>query len=271
MTEHTNETIQALRQNIRYFLKWTFISAISGVTIGLAGTLFGLGIQKATAFWKSHSWTLYLLPLVGLLIVWLYRFAHEEKNRGTDMVLDSISSTEEVTPATAPLIFISTLLSHLATASVGREGAALQLGGSLGNLIGKAFRLDEKDRKIAIMCGMSAGFSAIFGTPLAAAVFAMEVISIGVMYYAALVPCVFSAFVGVSVAKFLGLAPEHYEIGLCRSWRLTCASDSAHRNFVCLCRNLPLCQPASVWSCLPEGFSECPISACWRDPRSLLS
>ena len=93
MTEHTNETIQALRQNIRYFLKWTFISAISGVTIGLAGTLFGLGIQKATAFWKSHSWTLYLLPLVGLLIVWLYRFAHEEKNRGTDMVLDSISST----------------------------------------------------------------------------------------------------------------------------------------------------------------------------------
>ena len=214
MTEHTNETIQALRQNIRYFLKWTFISAISGVTIGLAGTLFGLGIQKATAFWKSHSWTMYLLPLVGLLIVWLYRFAHEEKNRGTDMVLDSISSTEEVTPATAPLIFISTLLSHLATASVGREGAALQLGGSLGNLIGKAFRLDEKDRKIAIMCGMSAGFSAIFGTPLAAAVFAMEVISIGVMYYAALVPCVFSAFVGVSVAKFLGLAPEHYEIGL---------------------------------------------------------
>ena len=182
MTEHTNETIQALRQNIRYFLKWTFISAISGVTIGLAGTLFGLGIQKATAFWKSHSWTLYLLPLVGLLIVWLYRFAHEEKNRGTDMVLDSISSTEEVTPATAPLIFISTLLSHLATASVGREGAALQLGGSLGNLIGKAFRLDEKDRKIAIMCGMSAGFSAIFGTPLAAAVFAMEVISLGGMY-----------------------------------------------------------------------------------------
>ena len=143
MTEHTNETIQALRQNIRYFLKWTFISAISGVTIGLAGTLFGLGILKATAFWKSHSWTLYLLPLVGLLIVWLYRFAHEEKNRGTDMVLDSISSTEEVTPATAPLIFISTLLSHLATASVGREGAALQLGGSLGNLIGKAFRLKD--------------------------------------------------------------------------------------------------------------------------------
>lgn len=241
MTEHTNETIQALRQNIRYFLKWTFISAISGVTIGLAGTLFGLGIQKATAFWKSHSWTLYLLPLVGLLIVWLYRFAHEEKNRGTDMVLDSISSTEEVTPATAPLIFISTLLSHLATASVGREGAALQLGGSLGNLIGKAFRLDEKDRKIAIMCGMSAGFSAIFGTPLAAAVFAMEVISIGVMYYAALVPCVFSAFVGVSVAKFLGLAPEHYEIGLVPEFGASSALLTVFIGILCACVGIFLC------------------------------
>ena len=241
MTEHTNETIQALRQNIRYFLKWTFISAISGVTIGLAGTLFGLGIQKATAFWKSHSWTLYLLPLVGLLIVWLYRFAHEEKNRGTDMVLDSISSTEEVTPATAPLIFISTLLSHLATASVGREGAALQLGGSLGNLIGKAFRLDEKDRKIAIMCGMSAGFSAIFGTPLAAAVFAMEVISIGVMYYAALVPCVFSAFVGVSVAKFLGLAPEHYEIGLVPEFGASSALLTVLIGILCACVGIFLC------------------------------
>ena len=240
MTEHTNETIQALRQNIRYFLKWTFISAISGVTIGLAGTLFGLGIQKATAFWKSHSWTLYLLPLVGLLIVWLYRFAHEEKNRGTDMVLDSISSTEEVTPATAPLIFISTL-SHLATASVGREGAALQLGGSLGNLIGKAFRLDEKDRKIAIMCGMSAGFSAIFGTPLAAAVFAMEVISIGVMYYAALVPCVFSAFVGVSVAKFLGLAPEHYEIGLVPEFGASSALLTVLIGILCACVGIFLC------------------------------
>lgn len=241
MTEHTNETIQALRQNIRYFLKWTFISAISGVTIGLAGTLFGLGIQKATAFWKSHSWTLYLLPLVGLLIVWLYRFAHEEKNRGTDMVLDSISSTEEVTPATAPLIFISTLLGHLATASVGREGAALQLGGSLGNLIGKAFRLDEKDRKIAIMCGMSAGFSAIFGTPLAAAVFAMEVISIGVMYYAALVPCVFSAFVGVSVAKFLGLAPEHYEIGLVPEFGASSALLTVLIGILCACVGIFLC------------------------------
>ena len=122
------------------------------------------------------------MPAAGLLIVWLYRACREEKNRGTDMVIEAVSANEEVTFATAPLIFISTILSHCVSASLGREGAALQLGGSLGNLIGKVMKLDEKDKKVAVMCGMSAGFAALFGTPLAAAVFAMEVISIGVMY-----------------------------------------------------------------------------------------
>ena len=235
------EIKNAVENNLKYFLKWAFLSILIGCAGGLIGGVFGLAIKKAAGFFGSCHWLLYLLPVSGCLIVWLYRFAHEEKNRGTDMVLDSISSTEEVTPATAPLIFISTLLSHLATASVGREGAALQLGGSLGNLIGKAFRLDEKDRKIAIMCGMSAGFSAIFGTPLAAAVFAMEVISIGVMYYAALVPCVFSAFVGVSVAKFLGLAPEHYEIGLVPEFGASSALLTVLIGILCACVGIFLC------------------------------
>ena len=235
------EIKNAVENNLKYFLKWAFLSILIGCAGGLIGGVFGLAIKKAAGFFGGCHWLLYLLPVSGCLIVWLYRFAHEEKNRGTDMVLDSISSTEEVTPATAPLIFISTLLSHLATASVGREGAALQLGGSLGNLIGKAFRLDEKDRKIAIMCGMSAGFSAIFGTPLAAAVFAMEVISIGVMYYAALVPCVFSAFVGVSVAKFLGLAPEHYEIGLVPEFGASSALLTVLIGILCACVGIFLC------------------------------
>ena len=235
------EIKNAVENNLKYFLKWAFLSILIGCAGGLIGGVFGLAIKKAAGFFGSCHWLLYLLPVSGCLIVWLYRFAHEEKNRGTDMVLDSISSTEEVTPATAPLIFISTLLSHLATASVGREGAALQLGGSLGNLIGKAFRLDEKDRKIAIMCGMSAGFSAIFGTPLAAAVFAMEVISIGVMYYAALVPCVFSAFVGVSVAKFLGLVPEHYEIGLVPEFGASSALLTVLIGILCACVGIFLC------------------------------
>ena len=88
----------------------------------------------------------------------------------------------------APLIFVSTILTHFAGGSAGREGAAIQLGGSIGNQLGSWFHLDEEDRHVMVMCGMSAAFSAVFGTPMAAAVFSMEVVSVGIMYYAALVP-----------------------------------------------------------------------------------
>ena len=237
----TDEKLKPLRQNIHYFLKWTLISLVTGTVVGLVGTLFGHGIQLVTSFWKGHDWTLFLAPFAGLAIVWLYRVSHEEKNKGTDMVIESISAGEDVTAATAPLIFISTLLSHAVSASAGREGAALQLGGSLGNVIGKAIHLDEKDRKIAIMCGMSAGFAALFGTPLAAGVFAMEVISIGVMYYAALVPCLFASFLGAAISGKLGLVPEHYDIGAVPEFGLSGAVFAVVLGMLCACVGIFLC------------------------------
>jgi len=202
-----------LAQNIHYFVKWTCISGIIGLLVGAIGSVFGHGVILATKCWQQNHWTVFLAPFAGLLIVWLYKTAKEENNRGTNMVLDSISASEEITVATGPLIFISTILSHAVSASAGREGAALQLGGSIGNLMGKCLRLDEKDKKIAVMCGMSACFAALFGTPLAAGVFSMEVVSIGVMYYAALVPCLFASFIGAAVSGKMGLLPEHYEVG----------------------------------------------------------
>lgn len=202
-----------LGKNIEYFVKWTLISVLIGIIAGLIGTAFGHGVLWATGIWRANHWTLFLMPVFGLLIVWLYRVSKEEKNRGTNMVIESIYSSEEISVKTGPLIFVTTILSHLASASAGKEGAALQLGGSLGNLIGKVIRLDEKDKKIAVMCGMSACFAAVFGTPLAAGVFSMEVISIGVIYYAALVPCLFASFIGAGISGKLGLTPEHYEIG----------------------------------------------------------
>ena len=198
--------------NLKYFLKWGILSSLIGITGGLIGSMFGFGIKLAAQCFGTYGWLLYLLPVSGCLIVWLYHTFHEEGNRGTNMVLDSISSDANITPATAPLIFVSTILTHLTGGSAGREGAALQLGGSIGSMIGKMLRLDERDLKIAVMCGMSGCFGALFGTPLAAAVFCMEVISIGVMYYAALVPCLFSAFIGAGISGKLGLVPEHFEI-----------------------------------------------------------
>lgn len=239
MKEYERNT--PLAENIHYLLKWTVISVLIGMAVGAVGTLFGHGILLATSVWKQHSWTLYLMPAAGLLIVWLYRVSHEEKNRGTDMVLESISANEDITAATAPLIFASTILSHFVSASAGREGAALQLGGSLGNLIGKFLRLDEKDKKIAVMCGMSACFAALFGTPLAAGVFSMEVVSIGVMYYAALVPCLFASFIGAAIAGRFGLVPDHFMIGSVPEFGLLGAGLAILMGILCACVGVLFC------------------------------
>lgn len=200
-------------KNLYYFTKWSLISVTIGLVTGLLGTAFGHAVLWVSACFRANPWTLLLLPVNGLLIVGIYHLLKEDKNRGTNMVIESIHSGAEITIGTAPAVFAGTLLTHIAGGSSGREGAALQLGASIGNQIGKIIRLDEKDIKIAIMCGMSGAFAALFGTPMAAAVFSMEVISIGVMYYAALVPCIFSSFIGAAVAKSLQLKPESFPVG----------------------------------------------------------
>ena len=206
------DTKAGMKANIRYFIKWSALALAIGSVAGAAGTIFSMGVSWATGFRLSHPSMLFFLPVSGLLIVWMYHSFHEEGNRGTNMVIDAISSNERVTPATGPLIFFSTILTHLGGGSSGREGAALQLGGSIGNSFGEWFKLDERDKKIAIMCGMSAVFSALFGTPVAAAIFSLEVVSVGVLYYAALVPCVFSSFLAVGIARAAGLEGEHFPV-----------------------------------------------------------
>ena len=202
-----------LGKNLWFFVKWSAVSTLIGLTTGLVGTVFGHLVMRAGAYFNSHRWTLALLPAAGLMIVWIYHFLKEDKNRGTNMVIESIYTDSDISPGTAPAIFLGTILTHFSGGSAGREGAALQMGGSIGNQIGRLMKLDEKDKKIAVMCGMSGACAALFGTPMAAALFSMEVISIGVMYYAALVPCTFSAFIGAAVSKRLGLAPEAFSIG----------------------------------------------------------
>ena len=197
---------------VDYFVKWGLISSVIGVLGGVVGSVFGHCIRLASESFQNYSWLLFLLPVSGILITWLYRMFHQEKNRGTNMVLEAVSSDGEIALSTGPLIFFSTARTHLTGGSAGREGAALQIGGSMGTLVGNVLRLDERDKKVAVMCGMSACFGALFGTPLAAGVFSLEVISIGVMYYAALVPCLFASFIGAGIAGLMGLSAEHFEI-----------------------------------------------------------
>lgn len=197
--------LRRIGRNMAALLRWGSFSVIAGGTVGLVSTFFAYCLGQATDFREHHLWLLLLLPLGGVAIVFLYGIFHNNKDRGTNMVLSTIHAETELPFKMAPLIFISTLITHLLGGSAGREGAALQLGGSIGNQLGRWFRMDDKDKRIVVMCGMSAAFSAVFGTPIAASVFAMEVVSVGIMYYAALVPCVFSSLIAWKVADIFGV------------------------------------------------------------------
>jgi H+/Cl- antiporter ClcA len=124
----------------------------------------------------------------------------------------AVRSNEPVTFRTAPLIFFSTVVTHLLGGSAGREGAALQLGGSIASSVAQTWELNEKESRIMTMCGMAAGFSALFGTPLTSVVFAMEVITVGVMHYSAIVPCTVAALVASSISQSMGIAPTAFQV-----------------------------------------------------------
>ncbi|MDO5382688.1 MAG: chloride channel protein [Eubacteriales bacterium] len=207
------ETFQRMRMAVFTLFKWLFCSVVSGVVIGLVGTGFYKLLAFVTELRINNFYFLFLLPVAGIIIVFMYRAVGEGNNKGTNIVITAIQSNDEVPIRVAPLIIISTLLTHLCGGSAGREGAALQVGGSVGNFFANHLDFDEKDKRIMVMCGMSACFAALFGTPIAAAIFSMEVISVGIMYYAALVPCVISAFIAQGIAAFFNISPTRFDIG----------------------------------------------------------
>lgn len=193
-------------------LKWIVFAIIVGIIVGLCGTTFYFALSLVTVLRVQNSWLIFLLPVGGIGIVAMYRLFHNEKDAGTNLVISAIHSGDNLPLRMAPLIFLSTLITHLFGGSSGREGAALQMGGSIGNALGKLFRFDDKDKHVMIMCGMSAAFSSLFGTPMAAAILPMEMVSVGVMYYIALVPCVISSLVAHGIAYSFGVSNELFLI-----------------------------------------------------------
>lgn len=191
--------------HILKFLKWTLISIITGSVVGSLSTLFAFCMNTATDYRTENGYMLFFLPLAGIVTVFLYSIFKYKNDKGTNLVLSTIHAKNEIPFRMAPLIFTATILTHLFGGSAGREGAALQLGGSVGNQLGRWFRLDPADKRVVVLAGMSAAFSAVFGTPMAAALFSMEVVSVGVMYYAALVPCVFSSLIAAYIASLFGV------------------------------------------------------------------
>lgn len=212
MNERLKHKIKHNSQRFAASVKWIIFSILSGLIIGTIGSAFYHCVKLVTLVRLATPWLLFFLPLGGLLIVGLYQLFKDENDTGTNLVLSAIHSNEEIPLRMAPLIFLSTLITHLFGGSAGREGAALQIGGSIGGSLGKLFRFNEKDKHIMIMCGMSAAFTALFGTPMAAAVFSIEVVSVGIMHYSALVPCVISALVSDGVSAYLGVTAESFPL-----------------------------------------------------------
>lgn len=220
--------------------KWILFSGVTGCVLGVVGAWFARSISFVTELRGNHPWILYLLPFLGLLIVFIYRF--EKQGGGTNLVLESVQEGKTIPFRMAPMIFVSTVLTHLGGGSAGREGAALQLGGSIAQALGKVFKINEKDGKILIMCGMAAGFSALFGTPLAATVFAIEVVTVGVVHYSALVPCMISSLTAFEVAQFFGGHAERFTVTGIPQFDLVSAVKVAFLALLCALLSIVFCK-----------------------------
>lgn len=199
-------------QTSYYFIKWNILAILTGGIVGVLSSAFGHALYLATGWRKECPWLLFMLPLAGIIIVFLYKKFGKDDG-GTNQVFSAVRNRDEVPATAAPLIFISTVLTHLTGGSAGREGAAIQLGGSIANQLGRWLKMDEEDTHVIVMCGMSAAFAALFGTPMAAAIFSLEVISVGIMYYTALMPCLIASLVTAGVARAMGIHAEHFYEG----------------------------------------------------------
>lgn len=194
------------------FFKWGVLSLLTGGTVGAIASAFHISLRESAELRQRYPLIILALPLCGLLIALLYNLLGLTHDKGTNMVIIAVRDGEKMTWRNTAAIFIGSVLTHIGGGSAGREGAALQIGGSIGSQIGLWLKLSSQDFRMLTMCGMSAGFAALFGTPAAAAFFSLEVISVGIMHYSALLPCIISAVTGLAVSSLFGVTAEKHNI-----------------------------------------------------------
>ena len=199
-----------LKSYLKIFVGWCILGTIMGVIGGLLGAGFHHALHFVTHLRSDNNWLIFLLPLGGLLTVLIYRVFKMTGNRGTNEIIDAVLEGNPVSPMVAPVIFLATATTHLFGGSAGREGAALQLGGSVASMLAKLCKLNDDDRRVMIMAGMSAVFAGLFGTPLTATFFCMEFESVGTIFSPALLPCYLASFTASKVSGLLGVHAETY-------------------------------------------------------------
>lgn len=195
------------------FLKWIGIGIIVGLVTGIVAAIFLKSLDFVTEMRIKYSWLLFILPFGGALVSYIYLKYGKNASKGNNLIIEKINEGSGRIPLRmAPLVFFGTIITHLFGGSAGREGTGVQIGSSISEAVGRIFKLKGKENKMILMAGISSGFSSVFGTPLAGTIFGLEVASLGVMSYEALIPAFTASLVGDITVSFLGVKHSHFKI-----------------------------------------------------------
>ena len=203
----------SLKKPILQITKWIFICTLVGIFSGSASALFLVALEWVTQFREHTNWIIWLLPIGGLLIGLVYHYYGKEVVKGNNLLLEEYENPQEIIPLKmAPLVLFGTLITHLFGGSAGREGTAVQMGGAIADQFTRFFKLTNSDRKTLIIIGISAGFASIFGTPLAGALFALEVLYFSKITFKSIILSFFTAYVAYFTVELWQVKHTHYYI-----------------------------------------------------------
>jgi H+/Cl- antiporter ClcA len=196
-----------------HLLRWTLLAVPVAVLAGSATAFFLWSLDQVTKLQWAHPQWLWFLPVGGVVVGLLYHYLGKGSDKGNNLLIDEIHEPGGGVPTRmAPLVLFGTLVTHLFGGSAGREGTAVQMGGSLADMLVRLFRLGQENRRLMLMCGIAAGFGAVFGTPLTGAIFAMEVLVIGRVQYDALIPVLIASVVGDATCSAWGVHHTVYHL-----------------------------------------------------------
>jgi len=206
-------TSQKLKEIFLTIIKWILICILIGIFSGSASAFFLVSLEFVTQFRIHHDWIIWLLPFGGLLVGFTYYYWGESVVKGNNLLLEEYENPQKIIPfKMAPLVLFGTLITHLFGGSAGREGTAVQMGGAIADQFTKIFKLDNSERKILIILGISAGFASVFGTPLAGAIFALEVLYFSKINFKSIVLSFLVAYAAYFTVEFWQVKHTHYSI-----------------------------------------------------------